>query len=234
MAATYTPNDAFTFANYMTKQMRLSNVRYDILDEACSRVWMAAPWSWTIAALPVITVAANTVDYSVSGNYPTDFAYIYKAILYDSEKILKPLRVAQVLPATPGRTGQILTVAPVVGTNQLRVYPSPPATLPSNTQRILLLYKKNPPKITSSNAGTAGALVMDDRWFHVYKSAVLLSAYKYADDARGYDITRDPMNGQTKLGGELANFEYLIGEMKKSEKFDYEWDTYAEAAGESR
>lgn len=232
MAVTYTPNEAFTYVDYMTKEMNLSNVRYQILDEACSRVWNAAAWPWTIGYLDTITLAASTVDYSISGGFPADFGHIYSAILFDNNKIYKPLAVVPVLPASPGRVGQTLSIAPIEADDEVRIYPEPPATLPTTTQKILLFYKKNPPKITSSNAGTA-CLVMDDRWFHVYKSAVLINAYKYVDDARGFDITRDD-RGSTKLGGELAYFEYLIGEMKKSEEFAYEWEVYSEAKGETR
>ena len=232
MAVTYTPNEAFNYANYMTKEMNLSRVQYQILDEACSRLWNAAAWPWTIGYLDTITVAADTIDYAVTGNFPSDFGRLYLAQLFNSDKILKPLAIVPLLPATPGRVGQPISIAPIVADNEVRIYPKPPSTMPSDTQKILLYYKKNPPKITSANAGTA-CLVMDDRWVHVYKSGVLINAYKYADDARGYDITRDD-RGSTKLGGELANFEYLIGEMKKSEEFTYEWDVYADAKGDTR
>lgn len=230
MAVTYTPNDAFNYAKYMIKGMRLQDVQYQILDEAYSRVWNAAAWPWTIGYLTTTTVQPSTVTYGVS--YPNDFATIYKAVLFDSDKVYKPLFVDPELPEDPQRVGQTISVAAIPDQSYLRIYPQPPATLPSTQPYIITFYKKTPAKITSSNAGTA-CLVMDDQWFHVYKSAVLISAYKYADDARGFDITIDTAKNW-KMGGELAHFEYLIKEMKQSNKFPYEWDVYAEAKGESK
>jgi len=230
MAVTYTPEDAFLYANYMTKGMALSTVHNAILDGALSRLWNAAAWPWTIGYLQTITLSASAVNYSAS--FPSDFANIYKAILYDSDKVYKPLAIDPELPPDPGRTGQIITVAPA-GTSAVRIYPAPPATVPTNPQKIMLWYKKNPPKITSANAASA-CLVMDDRWFPAYRSAVLIEAYKYADDARGFDITSDVKGENVKMGGELAYFTYLVGQMKECENFMYEWDVYAEARGESR
>jgi len=230
MATSATPEQAFIYANYMTKEMALSTVHNEILDAACSRLWNAAAWPWTIGYLQTITLSSSAVNYSTS--FPSDFANIYKAVLYDSDKVYKPLAIDPELPANPGRTGQTITVAPA-GTSAVRIYPAPPASLPSPAQQILLWYKKNPPKITSANC-TSACLVMDDRWFHVYKSAVLIEAYKYADDARGFDITTDNTGKQTKMGGELAYFTYLVGEMKECENFPYEWDVYAESRGETR
>jgi len=230
MAVTYTPDEAFDYAKTMIKGMRLQDVKYQILDEACSRLWNARAWSWTVGYLSTTTVQPSTVTYGVS--YPNDFSTLYKAILYDSDKIYKPLYIDPELPEDPQRVGQLISVAAIPGESYLRVYPQPPATLPTNAQYVITFYKKSPPKITSSNSGTA-CLVMDDRWFHVYKSAVLINAYKYADDARGFDITTDDKRN-VKMGGELANYEYLVKEMTACETFPYEWDVYAEASGETR
>lgn len=224
-----TPYQAFTYANFMTKEMKLSSVAMEILDEASSRVWNAAAWPWTIAYLGTVDLVAGQVDYVLS--IPADFYDIYKAILFDADNVFKPLNVDPLLPSTPGRVGETISVAATA--SGIRIYPAPPTPLPSTQQKILLYYKKTAPRITSANATSAGAFSCEDQWFYLYKSAVLINAYKYADDARGFDITRDNQ-GSTKFGGELANFEYLIGDVKKSQPFMFEWDIYSEAKGESR
>lgn len=232
MASTYSPNDAFDYAESMCSDPRLTDVQYQILDEACSQIWMASPWPWTVGILDPITVAAETVDYALT--YPADFGYIYKALLLDGENIFTPLWIDPVLPDDPLLTGQTISVSALPDDDLLRIYPKPPVvgSMPSTTQYIYTFYKKNPPKITAANAGTAGAMVLDDRWFHVYKSAVLINAYKYTDDARGFDIVVDSSKN-VKLGGEIANFKMLLDEMRQREPLPYQWQTSSDMKAEN-
>lgn len=231
--AIQTPQQALTYAQAMIKYENLldQNVEFEILDTACARLWMAAPWSWTVGFLTTITIAASTTDYTITD--PGDVAYIYRAFLLDGANIAKELKVESSLPSDALMSGQVLSVSLQAATT-IRIYPKPPASLPATTQKILIYYKKTPPVITVANYTTPDAAKVPPRWFHVYKSAVLCEAYKYSDDARGFDITLDPTSKQTKLGGELAMFEYYLNEMRAKEPLPFEWETRAEAEAERR
>lgn len=214
MAATYAPNDAFTFAKTMVKSMPLDDVKVQILDDAAKMIWHAAPWRWTVAAFPDVTVAANTADYTVS--IPADFLYLQESYLIDEGTDGTP-RVLEVLPALSAGTikGQPSSVS-VSGTT-LSLYPIQGAIKSGSSLKVISSYKKICPKVTSGTASTAGFLVMDDDWFWVYNSCVLYLAYKYADDQRAGSATINSA-GQWQFTGERAVAEANIALMKEREK----------------
>lgn len=232
------PYAALQYAQAMIKYQRLTDsaVAMEILDEACSRLWMAAPWSWTVSTLTPITVSANTTDYSAY--FPTNFALVYKAVMTQGNDIVnKPLAIVPNLPTSATNQGEvqyIMAIPPstLPGAGTIRVGPRPASAI--STQNIYLDYKLVPPVITSANCTSADATGTPPRWWHVYKSLVLETAYKYADDSRGYDITIDPNTKQVKLGGQMAVSEYYLNEMRQKEPMPVEWETYLEAKADRR
>ena len=205
MEATYTPNDAFTFSKTRVKSMPLDDVKVQILDDAAKMLWHAAPWRWTVAAFPDVTVVANTADYTVA--IPSNFLYLQEAYIVDEGRDGTP-RVLEVTPSMSAGLikGQPSTVS-VTGTpgtnGTLSLYPVQGAIASGSTLKVISTYKKVCPKITSGDVSTAGYLVMDDDWFWVYISTVLYLAYKYADDQRAGAATINSA-GQWQFSGERA------------------------------
>ena len=236
MATTHNPNQAFLYAKFMIKNLRLDDVIYEILDSAAAQIWYAAPWSWTVRELTTLTLANATVDYTITTTGASIVDSLYKAFLVSSadggDAIVKPLKIEPILPATPVKVGETLSVA-IAAADTIRVYPKPTATL-GKAQKILLYGKKPYTPITSSNYTTTGSHNLDDKWWHVYKSAVLVEAYKYADDDRGFTVQYDTQSRSAKMGAELALFNTYLDEMRKKEPMPFEWETYAEAVADRR
>src|SRR3954465_11054851 len=104
MAATYAPSDATTFCKVMVKNMPLENVRVQILDDTLKMLWHAAPWRWTIAAFPTVTLAANTQDYTVA--IPSDFLYLQEARVVESDEKTPRELMIEPLETSGGIKGQ--------------------------------------------------------------------------------------------------------------------------------
>lgn len=80
------------------------------------------------------------------------------------------------------------------------------------------LYKKTAPDLTTG-ISTAGALIMDDDWFYVYREFVLYYAYKFADDPRagGVTVAVTPSGVQRSFTGQLAVCQSLIEDLRMQE-----------------
>ena len=230
------PSNAVSFAKtFATKNQNFdqSAIQYEVADEACSRLWMAAPWAWTVAQTSApVTVSASATDYSFTP--PTDLAYYYRARLWDGANVDKDLKIENSLPAAADYTkvGETISIAATSG--GIRVYPHPVSCSPA--QKIHLYYKKTPPVIDSTNftSGDVSSHLTPARWWHVYKSLILAQAYKFSDDARGFDIQIDPITKQVKMSGELALAEYLLNEMRAKEPLPFEWETRVEAKADRK
>ncbi|MHA2642895.1 MAG: hypothetical protein V2G41_09640 [bacterium JZ-2024 1] len=231
-ASQHAPTEAFAYAKAMIKSSNLDPVEAEILDEAAKMIWYAAPWSWTVGEISPIVLVASQADYTISP--PSDLAYIYRARLVDSDKVHKELRVESYLPADSVKTGEIISISYLDQLSKIRVFPKPPANLPSAQQKILLFYKKSLPNITSANKGTINQHQLDDRWWHVYKNAVLLLAYQFIHDERAGSVQVDPVSGQARLLGQLAYVEYLLNEMRRREPLHSEWEIRMEARTDRR
>ena len=232
MASTHAPSEALSYAKTMIKKGRLddSTVAYQILDEVAKKIWYAAPWSWTVATMSTQTLVASTADYTIST--PSDFEFIQRATLVDTGIIKKELKIESILPSDSVKTGETLSCN-YSGTT-FRVYPTPPATLPSTSQKIIIIYKKTAPEITVSNYQTVDSHKVPDRWWHVYKNGVLSMAYLYADDDRAMQVKVNPRDKSVELGGQEAYFQYLLNEMRLKEPMPFEWETRMEASADNR
>lgn len=233
-SSTHNPKEALDYAKIFVKNARLDDaaISAQILDEVHKEIWYRAPWSWTVLEGAAVTLVGGTTDYSF-GN-PTTFEYIYKAYLIDSSLVSKVLKIDSILPSDSVKPGETISVSLTEGTPNatMRVYPKPPSTLPTTTQKIIWFYKKTAPEITTSNYTNAGVHVLPDRWWHVYKAGVLAKAYVYSDDDRGMQIKTNPKDKTVELGGYYAYFHYLLNEMALKEPMPYEWDTRTENTGD--
>ncbi len=217
MGSTYKPQDAITYAKSMIKSMPIDvsantgNWPYQTTDYVASLLWNAAPWKWTIGTLNTITVVAGTTDYTVSP--PSDFLYLNKAYISEGS-LTNELKIVSALPAAVTQIGNPSQIAYLDATNTVRVSPVPPATY---SKTLSMLYKKQPPKITSANYGTTGIQVFPDCYFPVFQLGVLWLSYLYADDQRAGTATVDG-EGKVQYTQALGAFMAGIAEMRKSEK----------------
>lgn len=220
MAATLTPNAAFDNAKIFVRNMPLEDVRYRILDNANKMIWMAHPWRWTLGSVTNFNLADNTQDYTQAP--PGDFLYTRYAYCTDgnTRPILVPVAS---LPTTEVIAAGTPSQIAFMGSNTWRLFPKPGA-YGGTTWTVVQLYKKAAPLITVANAGTGGALVMDDEWFHVYEECVLYWAFKYAFDSREGQAQYDVSARKAVLGGQLAKAKYWIGQMAESEPLKLEED----------
>lgn len=215
----YKPTDAFEYAKRYIKNMPLDTVQLRILDAVSKMMWMAAPWRWTLAAMPQITLVASTQDYTLT--LPADFLYAESAYVTDQAGgNPRDLSIEPFLP-TGGLVGQPSRIAftGVPGTangGTARLFPTP-GTQPSPTPRVISTYKKWAPTLTLANINTGGALQFDDEWAFVYESGVLWLAYLYADDARA-GTSQYGNNGTFTFSGQRAVFEANLQLMREREK----------------
>lgn len=221
-AATYKPSDALSEAKAMIKSMPLDtadsgNLQYKLVDQACSLVWAAAPWWWTLGVMANISVVAATTDYAVT--VPNDFLYLGRTVLQSGSDTQTDLEVVSILPSTITQVGvpsevAIVSIAAYPVPDTLRVSPKPPT---SYTGTLNLTYKRQPPKIVAGNFSSAGAMVLPDLYYPVIQAGVRYLAYLYADDNRAGTATVD-QDGKTQYTQALGIFQAAIGEMRRSEK----------------
>lgn len=218
MAATYTPAQAFDMAKRFIKNMPLEQVQTQILSDVSAYLWMSAPWRWSIGTFPLITLASTTQDYTVI--LPADFLYIQDAYITDALGNV-PL-ILHVEPQLPpgGKQGTPSRIAVVSGSpggsGTVRLFPFP-GSIPAGWQ-VITRYKKQAPVIQAKNLNTAGQLVFDDEWVHVFNSGVQYYAYLFGDDQRAGSAQIDPASGKVTFSGQRGVFEANISLMKTHEK----------------
>lgn len=215
MAATKKPIEAFDFAKDYIKKMPLELVQPAILDDINKMMWMAAPWRWTTAVCEPVTIVKDTADFSLVSP-PADFLYIVRAYIWDGETII-PLKAESSLPETITHKGIPNKIAYIPGvTPKFRLHPVLGSTNANKTYKLVVWYKKTAPTITKANMNTAGTLLLDDEWFHVYRSGVTWLAYQFGDDERAGSCTA-LSNGQVQFSGMRAVFEAGLSAMRQAE-----------------
>ena len=200
----------------MIKFANLEAIRPAILDDAAKFFWMYAPWRWTLGNLQVLTVAANTTDYTLTD--PADFLYIQPGSVYLSEGgsdvpryIEAVSHIHSTVQIVGGQPSQISHPA----TDTYRVFPKPGTSVTAGT-KIVGMYKKQCPVITEATQYTAGTQVFDDEWFWVYRSILLYIAYLFTDDQRAGGAQTNT-RGETTYSGQRAVVEANLAIMKMRE-----------------
>lgn len=218
MASTFSAQQAADYAKRYIKNMPFEQVQVQVLDDVNKYLWMAAPWRWSMGSFPNIVLVNNTQDYTVS--LPSDFLYLQHSYITDQNgNVPRILHVEPTLApgGTIGLPSRLAVVSGTAGsTGTVRLYPQP-GTLPSGWTAVSL-YKKTAPVLTSKNVNTAGALIFDDEWFHVYVSGVLYYAYLFGDDQRAGGAQIDPVSGKVTFSGQRGVWEANIALMKQREK----------------
>lgn len=231
-AQTYSPNDALLFAKRMIKNMRLEDVQYAILDDACKYVWNAANWSWTVDQLDAVQLALNTTTYTITynggGALPANFQHLVRARLVDTIRTYKDLWIDSNLPASPITVGEPVSLCKVEGASTIRISHKP-GTM-NNTKFIEMWYKKSAPKIDNTNYATAGSMLLDDNWFYVYKHAVLYCAYLFGDDERAGSASYDVKQNAYRFSGQRAILEAALEDMRERVPLPFKFDPYNDSA----
>lgn len=213
----YRPIEAFKYAKSYIKHMPLDDVQLRVLDGVHKMIWTAAPWRWTIGALPTLTLAPDVQDYPVA--LPSDFLYgINSFSTEQNEKTPRPLAVEPILPSggLVGQPSRIAFSGTPGTTGNARFFPKP-GLINTPYPIVISQYKKAAPTLTAQTISSPGALIMDDDWAFVYESGVLWLAYQYADDSRAGTINFDS-RGQYAFTGQRAIFETNLLQMREREK----------------
>lgn len=218
-----TPNEAIAYAKRFVGNMPIddSTIKLRLLDDAHKKLWMAAPWSWTVAALEVVQLNNDTQDYDLVGAYADFFGLLHVTMVSAGEQTPNDLAISAALPVTTILTGRPTKVQYVSGTpNKLRFLPVPTgySTLPtSQTPKVVSIYKKVAAEIDSSAAAAEySVLGIPDEWFWVYQEIVLLKAFQFTHDPRAGSVTVAP-NG-IQFTGQYAVVEAGIAEMRRNEE----------------
>jgi len=219
-----TPNEAIAYAKRFLGNMPLddSTIKLRILDDAHKKLWMAAPWSWTLGSLEVVTLVNDQQEVNLVSE-PADFLGLVRAsMISPNEATPNDLAISASLPVTTIIKGRPTQVQYVAGTpDKLRFLPVPTgyATVPSaQVPKILSTYKKKSTEITAGNVATSYQTTsgVPDEWFWVYQEIVLFKGFQFSHDPRLGTMQVGP-NGVV-FSGQYAAVEAAIAEMRRNEK----------------
>ena len=212
-----TPADAIGYAKRFVGNVPVDDtaIKLRILNDAAAKLWLAAPWRWSIATVTPVALVNDQQDY-VIGSFPGTFMYWYAAQMNDVNNIYN-LNISATLHAhtKKGRPERL-----AVQGSGFRLHPVPTGytTLPY----VFLWYKKLMTAITAGNvaAELLATHGLPDEWFYVYQEIVLLKAYLFDQDPRAGMAQYS--NGQVQYTGQYAVAEAAIQEMKNQENLIYD------------
>ena len=209
------PASAAAYTKKFVKNMNLLT-SLKILNDVNRRMWMAAPFRWTVGSSPVINLSANVADYMV--DYPDDWLYGISAILTDTGDMhKKELDIVNAIPNDIGYIGSPTSIAYQGRKGEfgglVRINPIPPQI--ENQEKIIGIYKKVCPEITAKSQYDV-PIVFPDEWFPVFQDGVLWRTYLYADDRRAGGAVSSSKGSE--YSGQRAEFEAGLNEMKMREK----------------
>ena len=218
-----TPNDALNYAKRFIGNIPLddSTIKLRLLNDASKKLWMAAPWSWSLGSLEVVSLANDSQDVNLVGAY-TDLLGLIRADLIAASGEPKSLGVSAILPSTTIVRGLPNKLQYIAGSpNKVRLLPVPTgySTLPvTQVPKILATYKKKHAEIDATKAGQSYLtnFGVPDEWFWVFQEIVLLKAYQFTHDPRLGAVQVGP-NG-VQFSGQFASVEAAIAEMRRNEE----------------
>ncbi len=212
MPSTIPPYAAFDYAKNFIGNADLERLNPRILDDVSKMFWTYAPWRWSLALMPQVTLVSNTQDYTVA--VPSDFLYLYDVLQLDG-KTTRHIKPSAIFPVTGvTRAGQIDSVA-LTGTT-LRVDPTPGTIPASPVQKLYGIYKIQSPEINTATMYDAGALLIPDEWFWVFQEGVLWKAMSWAQDPRAGNT--EYKSGNVAYSGQRAVFEAAMLSCANKEK----------------
>jgi hypothetical protein len=196
-----TPQQALDYAKRFIGRMPVDDteMKLRILNDSLNTIWHAAPWSWSVAALDIITLQDDQQDYDVTE--VTDCNRLLLAYLDNGEQKWD-LEIIGDLPETTLRKGQPSMVA-FDDSSVLRVLPVPTG-YGTEAPYLLSWYKKNPPVIITDLLNTEWYdLTGEPRgWFHVFQEFVLYRAMSFANYPKAGGVV--VQEGKTQYSGQLG------------------------------
>jgi hypothetical protein len=216
--STRLPIEALEMARLYIKKIPLDGlgVGEAIIRRAMARMWMAAPFSWTIGAGVSFNLVEGVGLYTAV-TYPTDWGYALKAdyVVGDSLTQTRDLTIVGRIEDDDGQEGQpskIYYSGPQGLESTVRISPIPQAF--DGTPRVTSLYKRTCPVYTGAAIHNT-VIPFPDDWFYVFEDIVLYEAYKFADDSRAGEAVI--AGDQPKFNGQMAVFQASLGEMRLRE-----------------
>jgi len=210
-----TPQQALNYAKRFVGQLPVDDttVKLRMLNDAHTKLWMAALWRWTVGSIEVVTVVNDTQDYNLSTL--EDFLFLACARITDGENI-HDLAVSSTLPQTAVLKGLPKQVQYILGTpHKMRLFPVP--TGYSVPPKVLSVYKKKAAELTEGNITSEYSLLgIPAEWFWVYQEIVLLKAMQFAHDPRLGAVAFS--NNGAAYSSQYGVVEAVIEEMRRAEK----------------
>lgn len=210
------PIEALESAKYFVKQVPVDQIGDTIIQRAINRLWMAAPWRWSVGSGPGFNLVTSQRDYDVE--YPTDWCYPLKADLIVSDNLAqRPLEIISHVEQDDGYVGQpskIYFSGPSGLVSLARVTPVMPAFPSGFTPRVTSLYKRTAPNYTG-RAKYEEVIPFPDEWFWVFEDLVLYEAYRYTDDPRAGEVV--VKGGDSSYSNQLASAMDGLNQMRLRE-----------------
>jgi len=210
-----TPQAALDYAKRFVGQLPVDDaaIKLRVLNDAHAKLWMAAPWRWTVESLEVVTVVNDQQEYDLEEH--EDFLFLVSSKITDGESI-HDLIPCSTLPVTNVFKGLPRQVQYVKGEpDKLRLFPVP--TGYSNPPKILSVYKRKLTPLSEENIDEDYSnLGIPDEWFWVYQEIVLLKAMQFAHDPRLGGVTYS--EGKAAYTGQHGVVEAVIDEMRRAEE----------------
>ncbi len=213
------PQTALEYAKRYVAQMPVDDaaVKYRILDDAHAKLWMSAPWRWSLGSLEVVTLVNDQQEVNLGSAY-SDLLYVVHSGVWDGQT-KNDLLVAGVLPVTTAMKGIPKLVQYVAGSpNKLRFLPVPTGYPLANMPKVVSAYKKKMTAITEDNwSGDYDTTFgIPKEWFWVYQEIVLLKAMEFAHDPRLGGVSFS--EGRANYAGQYGVVEAAVQEMRNAEK----------------
>jgi hypothetical protein len=175
MAKTYTYSDAITIVGAALPSLKVAAHGATMADEVNGLIWNFADFGFTLGEMTPFYLVPATQDYfSPLVTIPSDFIGLRSAELHwtdgSSTRFLHPLLPRRGAENTVREELPTL-MAYLPETETIRLYPQPPASLPSGQYIVTnIRYKKQPTKVTTSTL--ISVLPFDDRYFPVFQAGL--------------------------------------------------------------
>jgi hypothetical protein len=227
MASIRTPLEALTYAKLFVGGSVIDNadVKIRILQNASDRLWMFAPWRFSIGELDQVALVEDQQDYTITD--PGDVMYPVRAEVRKSGQRNQSdtLRVVHNLASQTSMKGPFRDVGLTSATN-LRLRPVPSGLESGDLGILFTWYKKENIEIVETGAGAgqanddnAAALLFDDEWFWVYQELVLYYSLFFIGDTRAGAVRLDVQETRTatSYSGHLAQAMDALQQMARKE-----------------
>lgn len=220
-----TPLEALTYAKRFVGNVVIdaTELKYRVLNDAWCKLWMAAPWSWSLNTdLLPLTLANSTGSYTVAAVTPTVLiARLESCKIYDGQD-LNDLRVVprigaawSTVTSAVGRPTHVSYNLVDASNSVWKVFPVPTGyvTLPT----LLGILKLRAPEMNITTAAQqVNEFGFPFEWFWVFQEMVLLKTYQFTNNPRLGSITVLP-GGGVQYSGQYGVVAEAIAFMKDQE-----------------